>query len=153
MSRPQLQDLEKGQSIGTREIPLTRADLIRYAGASGDLNPIHWNQRFAEAVGLPGVIAHGMLTMGAAVQLVVDWAQDPAAIADYQTRFTKPVPVPDADGAESPETGGTVLAVSGKIAALDPQARTVRVDLTVTAPDAAGTEQKVLVKAQAVVAL
>ena len=59
MSRPQLQDLEKGQSIGTREIPLTRADLIRYAGASGDLNPIHWNQRFAEAVGLPGVIAHG----------------------------------------------------------------------------------------------
>ncbi|OIJ35425.1 acyl dehydratase [Rothia kristinae] len=153
MSRPQLQDLEKGQSIGTREIPLTRADLIRYAGASGDLNPIHWNQRFAEAVGLPGVIAHGMLTMGAAVQLVVDWAQDPAAIVDYQTRFTKPVPVPDADGAESPETGGTVLAVSGKIAALDPQARTVRVDLTVTAPDAAGTEQKVLVKAQAVVAL
>lgn len=153
MSRPQLQDLEKGQSIGTREIPLTRADLIRYAGASGDLNPIHWNQRFAEAVGLPGVIAHGMLTMGAAVQLVVDWAQDPAAIVDYQTRFTKPVPVPDADGAESPETGGTVLAVSGKIAALDPQARTIRVDLTVTAPDAAGTEQKVLVKAQAVVAL
>ena len=153
MSRPQLQDLEKGQSIGTREIPLTRADLIRYAGASGDFNPIHWNQRFAEAVGLPGVIAHGMLTMGAAVQLVVDWAQDPAAIVDYQTRFTKPVPVPDADGAESPETGGTVLAVSGKIAALDPQARTVRVDLTVTAPDAAGTEQKVLVKAQAVVAL
>lgn len=153
MSRPQLQDLEKGQSIGTREIPLTRADLIRYAGASGDLNPIHWNQRFAGAVGLPGVIAHGMLTMGAAVQLVVDWAQDPAAIVDYQTRFTKPVPVPDADGAESPETGGTVLAVSGKIAALDPQARTVRVDLTVTAPDAAGTEQKVLVKAQAVVAL
>ncbi|WP_144938494.1 MaoC family dehydratase [Rothia kristinae] len=153
MSRPQLQDLEKGQSIGTREIPLTRADLIRYAGASGDLNPIHWNQRFAEAVGLPGVIAHGMLTMGATVQLVVDWAQDPAAIVDYQTRFTKPVPVPDADGAESPETGGTVLAVSGKIAALDPQARTVRVDLTVTAPDAAGTEQKVLVKAQAVVAL
>ena len=153
MSRPQLQDLEKGQSIGTREIPLTRADLIRYAGASGDLNPIHWNQRFAEAVGLPGVIAHGMLTMGAAVQLVVDWAQDPATIVDYQTRFTKPVPVPDADGAESPETGGTVLAVSGKIGALDPQARTVRVDLTVTAPDAAGTEQKVLVKAQAVVAL
>ena len=153
MSRPQLQDLEKGQSIGTREIPLTRADLIRSAGASGDLNPIHWNQRFAEAVGLPGVIAHGMLTMGAAVQLVVDWAQDPATIVDYQTRFTKPVPVPDADGAESPETGGTVLAVSGKIGALDPQARTVRVDLTVTAPDAAGTEQKVLVKAQAVVAL
>ncbi|MBN4844932.1 acyl dehydratase, partial [Staphylococcus sp. EG-SA-29] len=128
-------------------------DLIRYAGASGDFNPIHWNQRFAEAVGLPGVIAHGMLTMGAAVQLVTDWAQDPAAIVDYQTRFTKPVPVPDAEGAASPETGGTVLAVSGKIGALDPQARTARVDLTVTARDAEGTAQKVLVKAQAVVAL
>ncbi len=153
MSRPQFDDLEKGQQIGTREIPLTRADLIRYAGASGDFNPIHWNQRFAEAVGLPGVIAHGMLTMGAAVQLVTDWAQDPAAIVDYQTRFTKPVPVPDAEGAASPETGGTVLAVSGKIGALDPQAHTARVDLTVTAPDAEGTAQKVLVKAQAVVAL
>ena len=145
--------LEKGQSIGTREIPVTRADLIRYAGASGDFNPIHWNQRFAEAVGLPGVIAHGMLTMGAAVQLVSDWAGDPAAVTDYQTRFTKPVPVPDAEGADSPETGGSVISVEGKIGALDAEARTARVDLTVTAPDLEGAAQKVLVKAQALVRL
>ncbi len=148
-----LAELEKGQSIGTREIPVTRADLVRYAGASGDLNPIHWNERFARAVGLPGVIAHGMFTMGAAVQLVVDWAGDPGAILDYQTRFTKPVPVPDAEGAGSPETGGSVVTVSGKIAALDAEASTVRVDLAVTAPDEAGKDQKVLVKAQAVVRL
>ena len=148
-----LAELEKGQSIGTREIPVTRADLVRYAGASGDLNPIHWNERFARAVGLPGVIAHGMFTMGAAVQLVVDWAGDPGAILDYQTRFTKPVPVPDAEGAESPDTGGSVVTVSGKIAALDAEASTARVDLTVTAPDETGKDQKVLVKAQAVVRL
>jgi hypothetical protein len=146
-------ELEKGQGIGTREIPVTRADLVRYAGASGDLNPIHWNERFARAVGLPGVIAHGMFTMGAAVQLVVDWAGDPGAILDYQTRFTKPVPVPDAEGADSPDAGGSVITVSGKIAALDAEASTARVDLAVTAPDETGKDQKVLVKAQAVVRL
>lgn len=150
---PRFEDLAKGESIGTREIPLTRADLVRYAGASGDFNPIHWNERFATAVGLPGVIAHGMLTMGAAVQLVSDWAGDPARLVDYQTRFTKPVPVPDAEGEAAPDTGGTALAVEGKIGALDESARTARVDLVVTAPDTAGTPQKVLVKAQAVVRL
>lgn len=149
----EFESLEKGQKIGERRIEVSRADLVAYAGASGDMNPIHWNEDFARSVGLPNVIAHGMFTMGAAVGLVTEWAGDPGAVVDYQTRFTKPVPVPDADGAESPETGGTVLAVSGKIAALDPQARTARVDLTVTAPDAEGTAQKVLVKAQAVVAL
>ena len=64
--------LEKGTEIAARQIPVTRADLVAYAGASGDFNPIHWNERFATAVGLPGVIAHGMFTMGAAVQLVTD---------------------------------------------------------------------------------
>lgn len=145
-------ELEKGQEIGSRTISVTRADLIRYAGASGDFNPIHWNERFAQAVGLPGVIAHGMFTMGVAVQLVTDWVGDPGAIVDYQTRFTKPVIVPDAEGAENPATGGNRLNVSGKIGALDAEAQTARIDLTVSAPDTEGNLQKVLVKAQAVVA-
>lgn len=143
--------LKKGQMIGERDITVTRADLVAYAGASGDFNPIHWNERFATAVGLPGIIAHGMFTMGLAVQLVTDWVGDPGAIIDYQTRFTKPVPVADAQDAQSPATGGNVISVSGKIGALDTENRTARVDLTVSAPDTEGNVQKVLVKAQAVV--
>jgi len=135
-----LNELTVGQEIGTASIDVSRADLVRYAGASGDFNPIHWNGRFAEQVGLPGVIAHGMFTMGAAVQLVTDWIGNPAAIVDYQTRFTKPVVVEDADGP------GATIEVAGVIGAVDEANSTVRVDLTVTA---AG--QKVLVKAQALV--
>nr|WP_264668688.1 MaoC family dehydratase [Arthrobacter sp. VKM Ac-2550] len=137
---PALNDLSVGQEIGSTTIDISRADLVRYAGASGDFNPIHWNDRFAEQVGLPGVIAHGMFTMGAAVQLVTDWADNPAAVVDYQTRFTKPVVV------ENLDTGGATLEVTGVIGAIDEANSSVRVDLTVTA---AG--QKVLVKAQAVV--
>ena len=102
--------LEKGQEIGQRRIELSRADLVRYAGASGDLNPIHWNEAFATSVELPGVIAHGMFTMGSAVQLVTDWAGDPAAVVDFQTRFTKPVLVTDTTG--TPDAGATI-EVSG----------------------------------------
>jgi acyl dehydratase len=137
---PALSDLSVGQEIGSTSIDVSRADLVRYAGASGDFNPIHWNDRFAEQVGLPGVIAHGMFTMGAAVQLVTDWAGNPAAVVDYQTRFTKPVVV------ENLDAGGATLEVAGVIGAVDEANSSVRVDLTVTA---AG--QKVLVKAQAVV--
>ncbi|WP_434615087.1 MaoC family dehydratase [Arthrobacter sp. A5] len=133
--------LTVGQEVGSRRIAVTRQDLVRYAGASGDFNPIHWNERFAREVELPGVIAHGMLTMGAAVQLVTDWVGDPGAVVDYQTRFTRPVPVPDS------ETGAEI-AVVGVIGALDTEKSTVRVDLTVSAEG-----QKVLVKAQAVVRL
>jgi acyl dehydratase len=137
---PALSDLSVGQEIGSTSIDVSRADLVRYAGASGDFNPIHWNDRFAEQVGLPGVIAHGMFTMGAAVQLVTDWVGNPAAVVDYQTRFTKPVVV------ENLDAGGATLEVAGVIGAVDEANSSVRVDLTVTA---AG--QKVLVKAQAVV--
>jgi acyl dehydratase len=137
---PALSDLSVGQEIGSTSIDISRADLVRYAGASGDFNPIHWNDRFAEQVGLPGVIAHGMFTMGAAVQLVTDWVGNPAAVVDYQTRFTKPVVV------ENLDAGGATLEVAGVIGAVDEANSSVRVDLTVTA---AG--QKVLVKAQAVV--
>ncbi|MBG6085340.1 MaoC family dehydratase [Zhihengliuella flava] len=143
---PDFTTLTVGDSIGERTITVNRADLVRYAGASGDFNPIHWNERFAREVELPGVIAHGMFTMGAAVQLVTDWAGDPGAVIDYQTRFTKPVVVEDLAG-ESPTTApGTEITVTGKIGAKDDAAGTARVDLTV---EAGG--QKVLVKAQAVV--
>ena len=142
---PTFSELTVGQDIGSRRIELTRTDLVKYAGASGDFNPIHWNGAFATSVGLPGVIAHGMFTMGSAVQLVTDWAGDPAAVVDFQTRFTKPVPVADTTG--TPDAGA-VIEISGAIGALDAEASTARVDLTVLS---AG--QKVLVKAQAVVRL
>jgi len=142
---PTFNELTAGQEIGSRTVEVTRTDLVKYAGASGDFNPIHWNEAFATGVELPGVIAHGMFTMGAAVQLVTDWAGDPAAVVDFQTRFTKPVLVADTTG--SPEPGATI-EVSGAIGKLDADAGTARVDLTVVS---AG--QKVLMKAQAIVRL
>ncbi|MCY1229574.1 MaoC like domain protein [compost metagenome] len=142
---PVFSELAVGQDLGSRSITVTRQGLVKYAGASGDFNPIHWNEAFASGVGLPGVIAHGMFTMGAAVQLVTDWAGDPAAVVDFQTRFTKPVLVADTTGTDEP---GAVIEVSGAIGALDADAGTARVDLTVVS---AG--QKVLMKAQAVVRL
>ena len=140
MTRPAIADLAVGQSIGTRTVEVRRADLVRYAGASKDFNPIHWNDRFAREVGLPGVIAHGMFTMGQAVSVVTDWAGDPGAIVDYGVRFTRPVPVPD--------PGLAVVEVEGTVGAIDEGAGTVRVDLVVTFEGA-----KVLGKAQVVVSL
>jgi len=137
---PAIADLTVGQSIGTRTVSVQRVDLVRYAGASGDLNPIHWNNRVATEVGLPGVIAHGMFTMGQAVNLVTDWAGDPGAIIDYGVRFTRPVPVPD--------PGAATVEVEGTIGAIDADAGTVRVDLSVTFDGA-----KVLGKAQVLVRL
>ena len=139
------EELTVGQDIGSRSIGVTRQDLVKYAGASGDFNPIHWSEAFATGVELPGVIAHGMFTMGAAVQLVTDWVGDPAAVVDYQTRFTKPVLVTDTTGSSDP---GAVFDVSATIGALDAEARTARVDLAVVFDG-----QKVLVKAQALVKL
>ncbi|WP_309081163.1 MaoC family dehydratase [Zhihengliuella sp.] len=142
----EFESLAVGDVIGETAVSFNRADLVRYAGASGDFNPIHWNERFATEVGLPGVIAHGMLTMGAAVQLVTDWAGDPTAVVDYQTRFTKPVVVEDVAGVSPTEAEGTPVRIEGKIGAKDEDARTVRVDLAVSVEG-----QKVLVKSQAVV--
>jgi acyl dehydratase len=142
--RPTYESVAVGDVIAPVAFPLVRSDLVRYAGASGDFNPIHWNERFAHAVGLPDVIAHGMLTMATAVRLVTDWCGDPGAVVEYGTKFTKPVVVPDDD------QGASVL-VSGVVAAKDDDARTVRVDLTAASgPDAT---QKVLGRAQAVVRL
>lgn len=140
--------LEKGQILGTHTVKVNRADLVRYAGASGDFNPIHWNQRFAQEVELPSVIAHGMFTMGSVIDLVSTWVGNPGAVIDYQTRFTKPVVVDDPEGTNPSEFEGTTIEVEGKIGALDADARTARVDLTVSANGA-----KVLLKCQAVVQL
>ena len=129
-----------GTELPAQTFAITRADLVRYAGASGDFNVIHWNERIAKSVGLPDVIAHGMFTMALAVRVVTDWAGDPARVVDYGVRFTRPVPVPDDDK-------GAELVVTGVVAA-DLGDGKVRVDLTATASGA-----KVLGRAQAVVQL
>ncbi|MFJ9429225.1 MaoC family dehydratase [Streptomyces sp. NPDC101490] len=133
-------EVEVGTELPAGSFPVTRATLVQYAGASGDFNPIHWNEKFAVEVGLPDVIAHGMFTMAEAIRVVTDWAGDPAAVVEYGVRFTKPVVVPN-DGT------GAVIEVTAKVAAkLDD--RRVRVDLTATC---AG--QKVLGMSRAVVQL
>ncbi|MEU5160731.1 MaoC family dehydratase [Streptomyces sp. NPDC020875] len=133
-------DVEVGTELPAGSFPVDRATLVRYAGASGDFNPIHWNERFAREVGLPDVIAHGMFTMAEAVRVVTDWAGDPGAVVDYTVKFTKPVVVPD-------DEQGALVEVSAKVAALLEDNR-VRVDLTATS---AG--DKVLGMARAVVQL
>jgi acyl dehydratase len=129
----------EGMELPAQKFPISRLDLVRYAGASGDFNPIHWNEPFAISVGLPNVIAHGMFTMAEAARVVTDWAGDPAAVVEYGVRFTRPVVVPNPEGA--------VLEVAGVV-------RTVRddghaeIDLTATVDG-----QTVLAKARALVRL
>ncbi|MEV4758742.1 MaoC family dehydratase [Micromonospora sp. NPDC049559] len=91
---------------------ITRADLVRYAGASGDFNPIHWSDRFATKVGLPGVIAHGMYTMALVGRAVTEWAGSPDAVVDYSVRFTRPVVVPDDDEGTEIEVSAVVKEVT-----------------------------------------
>ncbi|MDR0626634.1 MAG: MaoC family dehydratase N-terminal domain-containing protein [Bifidobacteriaceae bacterium] len=133
-----------GDQIGPSIQELTRADLVRYAGASGDFNPIHYSESAARAAGLPNVIVHGMLTMGQVIQPLVDWAGgDPGAVLDYAVRFARPVPVP--------ESGAVQLTVTGQVSAVESDR--IKVNLTVTlapAHPADGVPQKVLGKAQAI---
>lgn len=119
---PKFEELEVGHVIGAKSFAITRDSLVRYAGASGDFNPIHYRDDIAQAVGLPGVLAHGMLTMGISIQPVVDWVGDAGRIVDYGVRFTKPVVVP-ADGAAE-------INVTAKIGAMDSELNRVRVDIT-----------------------
>ncbi|GAA5002073.1 MaoC family dehydratase [Kitasatospora paranensis] len=133
-------EVEVGTELPAQSFPVTRATLVQYAGASGDFNPIHWNEKFALEVGLPDVIAHGMFTMAEAIRVVTDWVGDPAAVVEYGVRFTRPVPVPN-DGV------GAVVEVSAKVAALL-DGRRVRVDLLAT-----NGGQKVLGMSRAVVQL
>jgi acyl dehydratase len=92
--------IEVGTELPSQVFPISRLDLVRYAGASGDFNPIHWNERFATSVGLADVIAHGMYTMASAIRVVTDWTGDPAAVLEYSVRFTRPVVVRDPEGAQ-----------------------------------------------------
>ncbi|MBE9375507.1 MaoC family dehydratase [Saccharopolyspora sp. HNM0983] len=100
--------VEVGDSIGSHEYPLQRLTLVKYCGASGDFNVIHWNERLAKQAGLPDVIAHGMLTMAEAGRLLTDWAGDPGAVVEYGVRFAKPVVVPDDDTGVLVQVAGTV---------------------------------------------
>jgi acyl dehydratase len=135
-----LADAEVGAELPERTFTVTRADLVRYAGASGDFNPIHWNQRVATSVGLPDVIAHGMFTMALAGRAVTDWTNDPGALVEYHVRFGRPVVVPDDDA-------GAEVTVRGKVGALLEDGR-ARIDLTVTTDG-----EKVLSLARAIVRL
>ncbi len=101
-------DVEVGTELPEQTYRVTRADLVRYAGASGDFNPIHWNERVATEVGLPGVIAHGMLTMATAGRVVTDWAGDPGAVVEYGVRFSRPVVVQDDDTGATVDVEGVV---------------------------------------------
>jgi acyl dehydratase len=133
-------DVEVGAALPTQSFSIQRINLVMYAGVSGDFNVIHWNERIATAVGLPNVIAHGMLTMAEAARVVTDWLGDPGALVDYGVRMTRPVVVPDDDQ-------GAIVEVSAVVAEkLDNSL--VRIDLT-----ASSGGQTVLGRAQAVVRL
>lgn len=129
-----------GEQLPERTLTVDRAGLVQYAGASLDRNPIHWDESFATGVGLPTVIAHGMWTMGAAVNLVADWAGDAGRIVEYGVRFSGMVLVPHGEQSE--------VAVSGVVKKLDAEARRATVELTVTFQGA-----KVLTRALATVDL
>jgi acyl dehydratase len=140
MTSPRYDDTPAGTEIEPRQYPVQRRDLVRYAGASGDFNVIHWNERVATSVGLPNVIAHGMLTMALAGRFVSDWAGDPGAVTAFGVRFSSPVVVPDDDK-------GALVEVSGVVTGqLD--GNRVSVDVTARSGDA-----KVLTRAQAIVRL
>lgn len=129
---------EIGTALPQREFRVTRENLVRYAGAAGDFNPIHWSDRVAASVGLPGVIAHGMLTMALAGRLLTDWAGDPGAVVEYGVRFARPVVVPDDD------VGVTVTVDAAVTEVRDDGLVGVEVNVRVS-------DEKVLTQARAVV--
>ncbi|EMD29182.1 MaoC family dehydratase [Amycolatopsis azurea] len=126
-----------GEELAPLTVEVTREQLVRYAGASLDFNPIHWNEAFAKEVGLPDVIAHGMFTMALGSRLVTDWLGDPGRLVDYFARFTRPVVVPN--------DGAATIEFTGKVAVVNDDG-TARVDIT-----AKFEGKAVLGKAQAVV--
>lgn len=117
-------EVSVGDQLPGLDLPVQRTNLIMYAGAGGDFNPIHWNERVARAVGLPDVIAHGMLTMGLAGRVVTDWVGDPGALLSYQVRFSKPVVVPDDDI-------GAMVRVNAEVVDIDEDGRAT-VDILAT---------------------
>lgn len=117
---PDLSQLSVGQKIAEKNFEVTRDSLVRYAGASGDFNPIHYRDDIAKAVGLPGVLAHGMLTMGISISPVVEWLENSGKVIDYSVRFTKPVVVP--------AQGSATLSVSAVVGAIEDGK--ARIDIT-----------------------
>jgi acyl dehydratase len=140
MTTPSYDETQAGSEIPPRQYQVTRRDLSRYAGASGEFIGIHWNERIARAVGLPDVIAHGMLTMALAGRFLTEWAGDPGAVDEFGVRFSAPVVVPDDDKGATVEVAGTV---TGKL-----EGNRVAVDVTARSDDT-----KVLTRARAVVRL
>ena len=136
---PDVSQVSVGDQLPSLSVSFTREKLVRYAGASTDFNPIHYSNFYAAQVGLPGVIAHGMLTMGSALRLVTDWVGDPARVRSYFVRFTKPVVVPD-------DAEGTEVTFSGVVSAIDGSEVTIAIE-------AVADEVKVLGAARAVVDL
>lgn len=117
MALRKFEDVAEGQELPERVVPLTRSDLVQYAGVAGDPNPIHWDDEVARSVGLPTAVAHGMLTMGVGAGYITSWLGDPGAVLEYNVRFTSPVYVPN-NGA------GTEIELSGKVRSIDDAART-----------------------------
>jgi acyl dehydratase len=115
--------MNPGDALPTRTFTITRGDLVRYAGASGDFNPIHWSDRVATSVGLPGVIAHGMLTLGLTARAVDEWAGGPGRVVELGCKFTKPVVVPDDDT-------GVELVVAGTVASVEEGLATITLTVT-----------------------
>ena len=140
LSGQSYEQVAAGTELPPRQYQVTRRDLVRYAGASGDFNVIHWNERVAKSVGLPNVIAHGMLTMALAGRFVTEWAGDPGAETEFAVRFSSPVVVPDDDKGATVEIAGTVAE---KLPLNE-----VRVEITARSEGA-----KVLTRAHAVVRL
>lgn len=114
--------LEVDQTLPTQTYPVRRADLVRYAGASGDFNPIHWSGRIATAVGLPGVIAHGMFTMALAARAVATWTEQ-AEVVELGCKFTAPIVVPDDDA-------GVLVEIAGRVAKRDGDLVTIALEVT-----------------------
>ena len=137
MSAPVFAHLVVGEVVAEQEYVFTRDTLVRYAGASGDFNPIHYRDDVSESVGLPGVIAHGMLTMGAAASPVAEWLGAAGTVLDYQVRFIRPIPVGPQHGAH--------VRVTATVGTIDVEARTARIDVKVVCD-----EQTVLGKSQLV---
>jgi acyl dehydratase len=131
-----VQPLAVGDVVADHTYWITREHLVRYAGASGDFNPIHWSDRVAHSVGLPGVLAHGMLTMALASRSLTDWLGDPAAVVEYGVRFARPVVVPDDD------TGVAVRVTAVVTAMRDDGVAALEIDVRVD-------DQRVLTQARA----
>jgi acyl dehydratase len=140
MPSPSYADVTADTEIPLRQYQVTRRDLVRYAGASGDFNVIHWNERIAKSVGLPDVIAHGMLTMALAGRFLTEWAGDPGAVLGFEVRFSAPVVVPDDDKGATVDVAGVITE---KL-----EGNRVAVKLTARSGD-----EKVLSRARAVVRL